>query len=113
MAVINHPKFFIATTPPISPAIGDMYYDDKNHAMMVWMGNAWHKTYMSDQHYLEKISANQFLCPTTLSISIDGKIIEIGLESVKKSRKFDKSLYTVDDEVELSIFNVYFSDFIK
>jgi hypothetical protein len=103
----------IPTSPPSNPVTGSYYFDTNESAILVWVGNNWQKTYMSGEKHIDRISVNQYSCPNILSAIIDNKIKQIGLCSIKKSRKFDRVLYTVDDETELNIFTVYFNEVIK
>lgn len=113
MTVMNAINTTIATKPTANPALGDYYYDSNKQALLVWIGNSWQETYMSSEKHMDRISTNQFTCTNTLSTLVDGKIKQIGLNSIKKSRKFNKVLYTISDETELNIFNVYFNELIK
>jgi hypothetical protein len=103
----------IATSKPNNPVMGELWMDFTSSTMYVYANGKWLDIYKTTQDCIEKISQNQFTCINTFSSVIDMKIKEIGLESIKKGRKFDKVLYTIEDETELNIFSVYFSESIK
>jgi hypothetical protein len=103
----------ISTTKSPNPLTGEMYLDLVDNKMYVYIGTKWHQVYPEIKSCMEKISKNQFTCASGFSLLIDSRINQVDLKSVKKSRKFDKVLYTIEDEVELNIFNVYFSESIK
>jgi len=93
------------------PKEGDVDYDPVTGQSFVYAAGHWVLAY--NPVNLKRVSNNSFLCrPCQFSHNINSKIQELGLNSVKRIRKFGEPFYIVEDPAELGIFILYFSDFI-
>src|SRR5580700_1554641 len=94
----------IPLSAPNNPTTGSFYYNQNTGSIFVYVGNKWIETYMSKNKDIKQVSSNSFTCRTKdFSKVVDERINQIGLVSIKKSRRFNQSLYTMEDDTEVEI----------
>ena len=103
-------------TKPTTPKNGDNYIDASTGEIFVYLAGNWINTYLSNERPLRWVSDNSFICKDNLAGSyreiIENQMRELGLETVKKSRKLGHACYTIEDVGEIAAFKLYFNDML-
>jgi len=98
-------------TKPTNPINGSQYIDYKTGEIFVYLAGRWVNTFLSNTKNLIWVSDNSFICKEDIIATVvEDKITELGLLSIKKSRKLGFVNYTVEDEGEVAVFKLYFND---
>lgn len=104
-------------TKPINPVPGDNYIDASTGEIFVYIAGNWVNTYLSNERPLKWISDNAFICkddPVKVPLSeiVENQMRDLGLETVKKSRKLGRVCFTIEDAGELAAVKLYFNDML-
>ena len=100
---------------PIEPKLGEYYYDIFTGDVLIYTGYEWNKSWwITRSKKITRIADNMFMIGSEeFAVYVDNYVDAIGLKTIKCiGRKFSKPLYRVEDECELAVFLLYFSDFI-